>query len=66
MAILITNNQTSIYGDSVIAACGIVSRIILLGVMVVMGFMKGYQLFVGYNYGANRYERLYLYLSQLI
>lgn len=48
------------FGDVVIAVCGIVSRVMTLGFMILMGFMKGYQVFVGYHYGAKNYERVHL------
>lgn len=58
VALSITNNLARPFGDSAIAACGIVSRIISLGIMAIMGFMKGYQTFVGFNYGAKQYVRV--------
>ena len=40
------------------AAMGAVSKIITIGTYVVFGFMKGFQPFAGYNYGAGQYQRL--------
>lgn len=57
-ALSIMNNVAKPFGDEAIAACGIVSRIITLGIMILMGFMKGYQTFVGFNYGAKQYNRV--------
>ena len=57
-ALSIMNNLAKPYGDAAIAAVGIVSRIITLGTMAVMGFMKGYQTFVGFNFGAKAYGRV--------
>ncbi|AVQ47720.1 MATE family efflux transporter [Clostridium botulinum] len=54
---LISRNASS-YGDAAVSAMGIVLRIVTLGTNVVFGFMKGYQPFVGYNYGARNYERV--------
>lgn len=54
----ITNSLASNYGDSVLAAFGVVTRITALGSMILLGFLKGYQPFVGYNFGAKRYERV--------
>lgn len=54
---LISKNA-SIYGDAEVSAMGIVLRIVTLGTNVIFGFMKGYQPFVGYNYGAGNYDRV--------
>ncbi|UJA32826.1 MATE family efflux transporter [Clostridium sporogenes] len=54
---LISRNASS-YGDAAVSAMGIVLRIVTLGTNVIFGFMKGYQPFVGYNYGARNYERV--------
>lgn len=53
---LISRNA-SVYGDAAVSAMGIVLRIVTLGTNVVFGFMKGYQPFVGYNYGSKNYKR---------
>lgn len=53
---LISRNS-SVYGDAAVSAMGIVLRVVTLGTNVVFGFMKGYQPFVGYNYGAKNYKR---------
>ena len=54
----LTNTAAKAYGDYAVAAMGAVSRIITVGTYVVFGFMKGFQPFAGYNYGAGQYERL--------
>ncbi|GAE01190.1 MATE efflux family protein [Clostridium botulinum B str. Osaka05] len=54
---LISRNASA-YGDAAVSAMGIVLRIVTLGINVIFGFMKGYQPFVGYNYGARNYERV--------
>ena len=48
----------SFYGEEVIAAMGIVLRIVTLGTNVVAGYMKGLQPIAGFNYGAKNYERV--------
>lgn len=58
VAIGLTNTTASNYGDSVVAAMGIVTRILTLGSYVIFGFMKGFQPLAGYNYGAKQYDRL--------
>lgn len=53
-----TNTAASVYGDSAVAAMGIVTRILAVGTFVVFGYMKGFQPVAGYNYGAKNYDRL--------
>jgi putative MATE family efflux protein len=57
-AIGLTNTAASAYGDSAVAAFGVVTRITALGFYVVFGFTDGYQPVAGYNYGAKKYDRL--------
>ncbi|MFA9375808.1 MAG: MATE family efflux transporter [Lachnotalea sp.] len=54
----ITNSLAARYGDAAVAALGVVARIMNLGGMIIFGFLKGYQPFVGYNFGANHSERV--------
>ncbi|AGY75433.2 MATE family efflux transporter [Clostridium autoethanogenum DSM 10061] len=54
----LSNTAARSYGDSAVAAIGVVTRIMALGSYVVFGFMKGYQPVAGYNYGAKNYDRL--------
>lgn len=58
VALSVMNNLAMPYGDAAIAAVGIVNRIVTLGFMTIMGFLKGYQTFVGFNYGAKNYVRV--------
>lgn len=54
----LSNTAASVYGDSAVAAVGVVTRIMTLGTYVVFGYMKGYQPVAGYNYGAKNFARL--------
>lgn len=45
--------------DLIIAAYGVVQRLILIGCYVVMGFMQGYQPVASYAYGAKNEERFH-------
>ncbi len=54
----ITNLFAAHFGDFAIASMGVVSRLTSLGGMMIFGFLKGYQPFVGYNYGAGNMERV--------
>lgn len=58
VAISLTNMASQPYGDSAIAAMGIVTRVISMGIYAVFGFAKGFQPVAGYNYGAGQYVRL--------
>ncbi|MDO5144775.1 MAG: MATE family efflux transporter [bacterium] len=43
--------------DQIIAAYGVVQRLVLIGCYVVMGFMQGYQPVASYAFGARKRER---------
>ena len=58
IALSLTNSAAGEYGDSALAAAGVVTRIMTLGTYVVFGYMKGYQPVAGYNYGAKNYDRM--------
>lgn len=54
----LVNTQAKVYGDYAVAAMGAVSRIMAVATYVVFGFLKGFQPFAGYNYGARQRDRL--------
>lgn len=57
--VIVLNNQLLRYGDDMaIATFGVTNRFIFFFVMIVMGIQQGMQPIVGYNYGANLYERM--------
>ena len=58
LAIGMTNTAASQYGDSAVAAMGIVTRILAVAAYVVFGYVKGFQSIAGYNYGARNFVRL--------
>lgn len=45
-------------GDMAVGAFGILNRVLLLFVMIVMGLAQGMQPIVGYNYGAQQFDRV--------
>jgi putative MATE family efflux protein len=45
--------------DLIIAAYGVVQRLILIGCYVIMGFMQGYQPVAAYSFGARNEERFH-------
>lgn len=53
-----TNTAASGFGDSAVAAMGVVTRIFAIGSYAVFGYVKGLQPVAGYNFGAMRYDRL--------
>lgn len=52
------NTASKPYGDYAVAAMGAVTRIMTVVTYVVFGFLKGFQPFAGYNYGAKQFVRL--------
>ena len=52
------NTASKPYGDYAVAAMGAVTRIMTVVTYVVFGFLKGFQPFAGYNYGAKKFDRL--------
>ncbi len=59
VATSLTNMQASLLPDSdlIIAAYGVVQRLVLIGCYVIMGFMQGYQPVASYSFGAGNEER---------
>lgn len=45
------------YGDRVVAAMGVASKVIMMVVLVQLGLGQGIQPLLGYNYGARRWDR---------
>lgn len=58
VVILINKGLSKHGGDLAIAAYGIVNGITFLFIMVVMGITQGMQPIAGYNYGAQKYDRV--------
>ena len=54
----LTNTASSHYGDSAVAAMGVVTRVLALGSYVIFGYAKGFQTVSGFNFGAKNYKRL--------
>jgi len=52
------NNAARPYGDVVIAAMGVVQRIMQFGASAMIGFAQGFQPFCGFNYGAKLIDRV--------
>jgi putative MATE family efflux protein len=55
---LLLNHAAGSYGDEVIAAISIVSRVFLMASAALIGFGQGFQPVCGFNYGAKRYDRV--------
>ena len=59
LVVIIINTSLLDYGGNMaIGAYGIVNRMMTLFVMIVLGLAQGMQPIVGYNYGANRFDRV--------
>lgn len=58
VVIFINNNLASYGGDMAVGAYGIANRVAFVFVMVTMGVCQGMQPIVGYNYGAQNYNRM--------
>jgi putative MATE family efflux protein len=58
-ALVIYNNLAAGYGDFVVAASGIATKAQMTAIMIIMGITMGMQPFIGYNYGAKNYRRLF-------
>ncbi|MEG2332818.1 MAG: MATE family efflux transporter [Bacteroides sp.] len=58
VVILINNSLQAHGGDMAIGAYGIINRLLTLYVMIVLGLTLGMQPIVGYNYGAQKMERV--------
>ncbi|SFD32421.1 MATE family efflux transporter [Clostridium uliginosum] len=54
----LTNTASSHYGDSAVAAMGVVARVLALGSYVIFGYAKGFQPVAGFSFGARNYKRL--------
>lgn len=59
VVVIIVNNSLQHYGgDMAIGAYGIINRLLVLYVMIVLGLTMGMQPIVGYNFGAQKYDRV--------
>ena len=58
IVILINNSLLTFGGDMAIGAYGIINRLLMLYVMIVMGLTMGMQPIIGYNYGAQKMDRV--------
>lgn len=54
----VLNNAASAFGDEVIAAMGIVMRLLTLVLYFIFGLGQGFQPIAGFNYGAKQYTRV--------
>jgi putative MATE family efflux protein len=58
VVIFINHSLKSYGGDLAIGAYGIVNSILMLFAMLVLGFSQGMQPIAGFNYGAQKYDRV--------
>ena len=57
-ATICLNNAARAYGDTAIAAVGVVQRIMFFGASTMLGFGQGFQPVCGINYGARLFNRV--------
>lgn len=58
MVFTIQNAIAAPYGDEAIAAIGITLRVYIIPSYIILGYIQGFQPFLGYNYGAKKYDRV--------
>lgn len=59
VVVVVINHSLYHYGGNLaIGAYGIVNRMLMLGLMIVMGLTQGMQPIIGFNYGARRPDRV--------
>ena len=58
IATICLNHAARPYGDVLIAAMGVVQRIMMFGASAMIGFGQGFQPFCGFNYGAKLIDRV--------
>ena len=58
VSIVLFNHTAAYYGDAAIAAMTVVQRVIMFPTNALVGFGQGLQPVVGFNYGAERYDRV--------
>lgn len=57
ISVAVTNVIAAGYGDHVVAAFGIVLKVISLGQFIIFGYVQGFQPIASYNFGARNMER---------
>lgn len=58
LSISMTNHAAARFGESAVAAMGVVARLLSVGSLTVFGFVKGFQPIAGYSFGAKKFDRL--------
>jgi putative MATE family efflux protein len=58
LGIIINNTLGRYGGDLYISAYGVITRLMMFGLMPLFGIVQGFQPIAGYNYGAKRFDRL--------
>ena len=58
VSMIVVNHVAGAYGDAAVAAMTIIYRLALLGSSVIVGVGQGMQPIIGFNYGAERFDRV--------
>ncbi|MFK8161091.1 MAG: MATE family efflux transporter [Lewinella sp.] len=58
LSIVLNNSLVAYGGGTALAAYGIISRMLMFALFPVMGIAQGYQPIAGFNYGAEKFDRV--------
>ena len=58
LSTIVLNNFAATYGDNIVAALGIASRINMISILLFVGLSQGIQPFIGYNFSAKNFKRM--------
>jgi putative MATE family efflux protein len=58
LSTILLNRAAGGYGDAVIAAISVVTRVVMMMNAAILGLGQGFQPVCGFNYGARRYDRV--------
>jgi len=58
LSIVLNNSLVTYGGGAALAAYGIISRMLMFALFPVMGIAQGYQPIAGFNYGAEKFDRV--------
>lgn len=58
LSTVVLNKCSAVYGDAAVAAMSIVSRVIFFTFSFALGIEQGFQPVCGFNYGAEKYDRV--------
>lgn len=66
VAVIVTRSMARYGGDVAVGSFGITHRLVMFIIMVVIGLNQGMQPIAGYNFGAQKYDRLIAVLNRTL